>query len=319
MPYQETETSVKPKILVVGSINMDLVIKAERMPREGETLIGHDFQTIPGGKGANQAVAAARLGAETYMAGRVGADSFAEPLVSNLRREGIQVDSVLHDDRAATGAAMIIVDAAGNNSILVAPGANMQMTAADVDALDTLFGEIDCVLLQLEIPMAVVDHVLAKAAARGVTSLLDAGPAMKCPTETLRKATIVSPNETETEALTGRTVTDLDSARDAAGKLLDMGVQTVVLKLGVNGALFATAAGMEHVPSHRVDAVDTTAAGDAFTAALAIELIRGGDVAGAVRYANYAGALAVTRFGAQPSMPTEEEVRAFQTTGRASS
>ena len=297
-------------IIVAGSVNMDLVVRANRMPKEGESLIGSGFRMVPGGKGANQAVAAARLGSATHFVGRVGSDVFGTSLRENLASCGVNTDHLIEDD-GPSGIAMIIVNEAGQNSIVVALGANGEVRPDDLSKAADLFSDADFLLVQLEIPMDTVEAALDMAREAGVRSVLDAGPPRKLPLELLRKADIVSPNETETEALTGVEVTDLATAREAAKKLLDGGVETVVLKLGEQGSFVATRDLEEHVPAYRVDAVDTTAAGDAFTAALAVALADGDDLVGAVRFAGAAGAVAVTRFGAQPSMPTRDEVERF--------
>ncbi|MEW6357880.1 MAG: ribokinase [Planctomycetota bacterium] len=317
-----------PTILVVGSLNMDLVVRAERMPGPGQTLIGRGFQTVPGGKGANQAVAAARLGAKTYMIGRVGGDAFGKTLVENLKQSGVTTDFLKTDKSEPNGIAIIIVDDNGENSIVVAPGANAKVTPRDVRGARAAWNEASHVVLQLEIPLDAVECALDTAREKGVMSILDAGPAMKVPMDLLRKADVLSPNESETEALIGRKVTDLDSARDAAKRFLDEGIRTVVLKLGDEGCLVAganviasaacrgakqshDACNMTHIPAYKVKAVDTTAAGDAFTAALAVSLAEGKTLLDAARYATAVGALAVTAFGAQPSMPTREKVERF--------
>ena len=300
-----------PIAVVVGSVNMDLVVRCERLPREGETVFGRDFRVIPGGKGANQAVAAARLGAEAYMAGRVGDDEFGERLLANLRKEGINVDHLQVDKAAPTGVALIDIVASGNNSIVVAPGANMASTPKDLDGLTPLLTRADVLIVQFETPIPVVGRALELARAQGVTSVLDAGPAVECPSEILSTADVVSPNETEAEALTGVPVSDVASAERAAKSLLEKGVSTAVLKLGEQGALVATAERIEHVPGYSVSAVDTTAAGDAFTAALAVRLAERDSLLDAARYANAAGACACTKVGAQPAMPTSAEVAAL--------
>lgn len=297
-------------IIVAGSVNMDLVVRASRMPKEGESLIGSGFTMVPGGKGANQAVAAARLGSTTHFVGRVGSDVFGTSLRENLASCGVNTDHLIEDD-GPSGIAMIIVNDAGQNSIVVALGANGEVRPDDLSQAADLFGAADFLLVQLEIPLETVEAALDMARAAGVRSVLDAGPPRKLPLELMRKADIVSPNETETAALTGVEVVDLATAREAAKKLLDDGVETVVLKLGEQGAFVATRDLDEHVPAYRVDAVDTTAAGDAFTAALAVALADGDDLVDALRFANAAGAVAVTRFGAQPSMPTRDEVERF--------
>ena len=300
-----------PIAVVVGSVNMDLVVRCQRLPREGETVFGHDFRMIPGGKGANQAVAAARLGADTHMVGRVGQDAFGEQLLANLRRENIDVAHFRVDKAAPTGVALIDIVASGNNSIVVAPGANMAIALEDMEGLRALLPGADVLIVQFEAPLPVVGRALELAREYGVTSVLDAGPAVECPNEILGLADVVSPNETEAEALTGVPVVDAASAERAAKGLLEKGVSSAVLKLGEQGALVATADRIEHVPGYRVSAVDTTAAGDAFTAALAVRLAEGAALLEATRYANAAGACACTKVGAQPAMPTSAEVSAL--------
>lgn len=305
------EQEVPPRIVVIGSINMDIVIHAERLPREGETVIGSDLRFFPGGKGANQAVAAARLGAETFIVGRVGKDSFGEPLRAGLVHDGINCDHVIADKTAASGTALIIINPQGNNSILVAPGASQNVSPADVDSVAELIRQADALLMQFEIPLETVAYAAEQAQAHGVLTIIDAGPAKKCPPNLLTKADVVSPNETEAEALVGIRITDLPSAEEAAQKLVDLGVRTVVLKLGEKGCLVAQEGYIFHCPAFKVSPVDTTAAGDAFTAALGVEMAKGEPLERAVRFANAAGALSTLKPGAQPSMPAREEVLNF--------
>lgn len=298
-------------ILVFGSLNMDLVVRAARSPRAGETLVGEGFRTIPGGKGANQAVAAARLGVPTFMAGRVGRDAFGETLLSGMARDGVNIEHARRDADAPTGVALIVVQPRGENSILLAAGANGRVDRSDVDRLEAVWGSVRLALFQLEVPLDAVAHALARARRAGVRTILDVAPAAPLPHGFLAKADIVSPNETEAEALTGVRIGHLDDASASAERLLSAGAKTVVLKLGSRGAMWATRRRTLHVPGFRVEAVDTTAAGDAFTAALGVALVRGEPMEDALRFANAAGALACTRAGAQPSLPTAAEVAAF--------
>ena len=300
-----------PRIVVIGSINMDIVIHAERLPREGETVIGSDLRFFPGGKGANQAVAAARLGAETFMVGRVGKDSFGEPLRLGLLQNGINCDHVIADENAASGTALIIINPQGNNSILVAPGASQNVSPTDVDSVAELIRQADALLMQFEISLETVAYAAEQAQAHGVLTIIDAGPAKKCPPDLLTKADVLSPNETEAEALVGIPITDLPSAEEAARKFLELGVKNLVLKLGDKGCLVAQEGYIFHCPAFRVSPVDTTAAGDAFTAALGVEMAKGEPLERAVRFANAAGALSTLKPGAQPSMPTREAVLDF--------
>lgn len=298
-------------MVVVGSANVDLVVKAERVPRPGETLVGGEFAVVPGGKGANQAVACSRLGAETHFVGRVGRDQFGAMLIETLRRAGVDTARLRPDRGAATGVAIIIVQPDGQNSIVVAPGANFRCCEQDVIQSRAVIAKAQALVVQLEVPLTAVERALEAAREAGAVSVLDAGPARRLPLRLLRKADVVSPNETEAEVLTGVRVKDMAGARAAAKKLLQMGARCVVMKLGERGALLARGTELRHFPAVKVRPVDTTAAGDAFTAALAVRLAAGAQVEEAVRVANHAGALATLTFGAQPSMPTLARLRAF--------
>lgn len=298
-----------PRILVVGSANMDLVVKAPRIPVPGETVLGGSFARVRGGKGANQAVACARLGADTYMLGRVGRDAFGDELVAGLEADGVHCDYIIRDE-APSGVAFIIVDETGENAIVVAPGANAALSPADVARVPDL-GSFDAILLQLEVPLVVVEAALGAASAAGVLSVLDAGPPTCLPAEIVRKATVLSPNETEAAAILGLPSHDDLGPEEAAARLLALGARNVVLKLGADGALAAWPGGLQRVPAFPVEPIDTTGAGDAFTAALAVSLARGEDLPTATTIACAAGALATTVFGAAPSMPTADAVAAF--------
>jgi ribokinase len=299
------------EIIVVGSLNMDLVITADRMPLPGETIPGRSFQTIPGGKGANQAVAAARLGSPVAMAGRIGDDDFGAALVENLDRQGVDASPIQVDGEAATGIALIIVDERGENSIVVAGGANLRMSPRDVDKLAGLWPQAKLLLLQFEVPMETIAHAMAMAALHGVQVILNPAPARTVSPQFLAQADYLVPNEIEAAMLTGVKVRDLASAEEAARKLQGYGVPVVIITLGEKGALAVSGEEAFHVPAWRVDAVDTTAAGDAFNGGLAAALNQGLALREAVRYATCAGTLAATRFGAQTSLPTAGEVQAF--------
>ena len=302
-------------ITVVGSLNMDLVARAPRIPQPGETIIGSDFHTVPGGKGANQAVAAARLGAQVSMVGRVGRDAFAESLLNNLAAAGVDHTFVVHDPQAATGVALIAVDDAGQNSIIVASGANVRLSPADVDGAEAAIAGADALLLQLESPLETVTRAAEVARAHGVTVILNPAPARPLPAALLSLVDVLIPNESETALLTGLPVGDPAEAEAAAAALRELGVGTVILTLGERGALLAREDGAEYFPAFEVTPVDTTAAGDAFVGGFAVALAEGRSLAEAVQWGNGAGALATTRLGAQPSLPTRQELEGLLTTG----
>ncbi len=295
-------------IVVIGSMNTDLVIKTTRLPAPGETLHGEDLQTIPGGKGANQAAAAARLGSRVAMVGRVGADQFGPHLVDNLAHQGVNTGHIRVDPGTCTGVALIMVDEQGENSILLSAGANGKVSRSDVDAASAIITKARLLLLQLEIPLETVEYTLNKASKLGVKVILNPAPARSLSSEMLEKVDILVPNQTELEIMSGMPVVDDDSTREAAQLLVGKGVEIVVVTLGDRGAMIVSADEATLVPGVKVDVVDTTAAGDAFIGALATAIIRDMPMEKAVRFANCAGALAVTRFGAQPSLPSADEV-----------
>ena len=297
------------RLVVVGSANIDLVTRVPHCPKPGESLIGHAFATVTGGKGANQAVAAARLGAQVSFVGCVGDDGFGEMQRRSLTEAGADCTYLKVHSEDPTGTAVILVGDDGQNSIVVTPSANYGLRPEDVNALAPLFQDADAVLLQLEIPLDTVSAALDLARDCGTFSVLDAGPAQAFDPALVAKADLVSPNETEAEAMTGIAVASEAEARKAAHCLLEMGASHVVMKLGARGALYAGAT-EAYVPAFSIDPVDTTAAGDAFTAALAIAW-QEMELAAALRFANAAGALAATVAGAQPSMPTRAQVEAF--------
>ncbi len=299
------------KIVVVGSVNTDMVVKSERIPGPGETVTGGTFFMPAGGKGANQAVAAARLGAQVTLVAKVGDDMFGHQAIENFKKEGIVTDHIVLDSENATGVALILVDEAGENCISVAPGANFAITPADVDAAAEVIRKADVVLLQLEIPMDVVQHTAALAAEAGVPVVLDPAPAAPLPEGLLPNVSVLTPNESEAERLTGIAVSDEASARQAAAALVQAGARQVIITLGTKGALVIGPELDTLVSSYEVQAADSTAAGDAFNGGLAAALGSGDVLEDAVRQAAMVGALSVTKMGAQPSLPTAEELRQF--------
>jgi ribokinase len=298
-------------IVVVGSLNVDLVVQAQRAPGPGETISGQDFQIIPGGKGANQAAAVARLGGDVAMVGRAGSDAFGPQLLENLTRQGVDTSRVTSDPEAPTGTALIIVESSGENRIVVVAGANGRVALTDVEASEEVIGRAKALVLQFEVPLATVECAMDVAIRHSVPVILNPAPAYEVPSSFLRKAKYLILNESETKVLSGLEVTDISSCREAADRLREYGVDVVVLTLGEQGAWLATGEGAWHLPTRPVDAVDTTAAGDAFVGGFAVSLARNLSLPDAVRYANGAGTLAVTKLGAQTSLPTAQEVEAF--------
>ena len=283
------------------------MVKAPRLPAVGETVTGGVFATFPGGKGANQAVAAARLGARVVMVGRVGRDAFGRQLVDGLSREGIDVAHVRPDPDAATGVASIAVDAQGRNMIVVASGANARVRSEDIDQAAGVIGSARVLLLQLEIPLETVIYAARLGRAHGALVCLDPAPAVPLPDDLYGMVDVINPNETEARILTDLNVGSIDDAERAATALLRHGARAVVIKLGDRGSFYLSAEGRGHVPAVPVAAVDTTAAGDAFAAALGVALGEGKTLPEVVRFATQVAALKVTRMGAQ-SMPTRAEV-----------
>jgi len=296
-------------VVVFGSINMDLVARAPRLPAPGETVTGHTFFTAPGGKGANQAVASARLGARTLMVGRVGDDALGAQLRAALRAAGVD-DSAVLTTPGASGVAQIAVDERGQNTIIVVPGANGAVGAADIPRLEQSLPGARALLLQLEVPMPAVLAAAAAARRHSVTVILDPAPAPTAdlPPELYRLAAIITPNESEAAALVGFPVDDDAAAARAAALLHARSGGAVILKLGARGALLLGPDGLERLAPFPVTPVDTVAAGDAFNGALAAALSEGRPLAQAARLAMAAAALAVTRPGAQEAMPTRAEV-----------
>lgn len=294
------------KIVVVGSLNMDLVVRAPRHPQIGETIIGSDFRTYPGGKGANQAVAAARLGAMVRMIGRVGQDDFGEALVRNATENGVDTSYIQRDPDTATGVALITVDANGQNTIVVASGANARVTPQEVDNAEAAFADASVLVLQLECPLPAVARAVEVAHRYDLAVVLNPAPAQPLEAPLLAGVDYLIPNQTELALLAG-----VKRLSEAVETLQNWGVRNVIVTLGEAGALVVVNGNENHLPAHRVDVVDTTAAGDAFVGAFAVALTEGLEIQAAADWGNAAGALAVTRDGAQPSLPTRAELDQF--------
>lgn len=290
-------------VLVVGSANMDMVVACEHFPQPGETVLSQEFGMFPGGKGANQAVACARLGGDVRFLGKLGRDPFRESLVAGLQRDGVALDGLLTDDGAPTGVALITVDVRGENTIVVASGSNMRLTPDDLDAHEALFADAAVVLVQLEVPLDTVARAADLARTHGATLVLNPAPARPLPDDLLRQVDVLTPNETEVAQLADFPLDGVATAEAAAHALLGRGVRHVLVTLGGQGALLVTGDWTERFPAVPVAAVDTTAGGDAFNGALAHALAEGRPLRDAVPFANAVAGYAVTQRGAQPSMP----------------
>lgn len=297
---------MKKPIVIVGSLNMDLVVRSPRHPQPGETIIGSDFKTFPGGKGANQAVAAARLGAPVEMIGRVGSDAFGDSLLKTVGQDGVSTKYISRDP-APTGVALITVDAAGQNTIVVASGANAQVSPHDVDAASSAFENAAVLVLQLECPLNTVVYAAKKAKALHIPVILNPAPAQPLPFDLLAGVDYLIPNQTELTLLSGG-ITSLD---EAIGWQKKQNIRSLIVTLGDQGVWASDENGIHSQPAFKVTPVDTVAAGDAFVGAFAVALSEGRTLDEALRWGNAAGAIAVTRSGAQPSLPDREELEKF--------
>ena len=298
----------KGRILVVGSLNTDMIVRLDRLPGQGETMIGGRFSTAAGGKGANQAVGAARAGGRVTFVGRIGSDELGRSALANLRRDGVDVRYVVRDLDAPSGVAFIFVARGGENSIAVASGANDRLSSADVGRASPAFRQSDVLLVQLETPLAAVARAIALAFGAGARVILNPAPARPLSSRLLRCVSILTPNEHEAELLTGIKVNDESGAARAAEALLRRGVGAVIVTLGARGAFVADSSSRKLVRGFKVKAVDTTAAGDIFNGALAVALAENRELPDAVRFAQAAAAISVTRPGAQPSAPLRAEI-----------
>ncbi len=296
------------RILVIGSLNMDIVLSLHHMPQPGETIIARDKSEHPGGKGANQAFAAARLGGNIAMIGRVGSDKYGETLVSNLKNAGADTSGIIMQPDTDTGLAFIYVDEKGENSIVVASGANALLTPQDIRDMERLLNACDIVLVQLEIPYETVAYVIEEARRKGKTVMLNPAPVMKGLEGLIKMTDILTPNECELEELSGVKADSMESIESGAKALIEKGAGSVIVTLGEKGALLVDRDRARLFPAKKVKAVDTTAAGDAFSAAVCVALAEGRSIDDAIMFANNVSGIVVTRMGAQPSIPCRREV-----------
>jgi ribokinase len=295
-------------ILVIGSSNTDMVIKTDKLPVPGETILGGTFLMNPGGKGANQAVAAARLGGKVTFVTKRGNDLFGNQAVGLLMREGIDTQYIVKDSELPSGVALITVDSNGENSIVVAPGSNGNLLQDDISSEVFEPDKFEILLLQLEIPLSTVEFAAVKASESGIKVILNPAPACKLSDDLLEHIWLITPNETEAEFLTGIIITDILSAEEAADSLLERGIKNVIITLGETGAFIKSGLNSGLIPGVKVNPVDTTAAGDVFNGALAVAISEGKTLNEAVAFANKAASISVTRMGAQASAPYRNEI-----------
>ena len=300
------------KVTVVGSFMYDLVATAPRRPKTGETLIGDSFGMFLGGKGANQAIAASRAGAIVSMVGRLGNDLFGDQFLEKFSTEVINTDFVIQDTENGTGVGMPLIDASGDNSIVIIPQANMALSFENIDQAESSIADSDVLVLQCEVPMEANQRAAEIANKTDTLVILNPAPACEIPDALLSLVDIITPNESETEILTGMPTETDNQAIEAAHLLLSKGIETVILTLGSRGSFLLTKKMEKLIPAYSVEVVDTTAAGDAFCGALAASLAHGINIEKSVKIANAAGALAVTKLGAEPSLPSREEIQIIQ-------
>lgn len=299
------------KICVIGSLNIDLVVKVDNMPKKGQTLIGSDFNEVPGGKGANQAVAMARLGGAVNMIGKVGADGFGVRLMEQLKNNNVNTNYISVEE-CATGVAMITVDKNADNSIVVAPGANFKVDKEYIDKSIEAINCSDIIVLQLETPLETIKYALKKSKELGKYTILNPAPAVKLEDELIANVDLLTPNETELEILSGVEIKSDEDIEKAAKTMIEKGVKELIVTLGSKGSLYINKDGSIFKKSYKVKAVDTTAAGDSYTGALAVALAENKSIEEAMDFASRVGALTVMKEGAQSSLPTLEDVLKFE-------
>ncbi|MDG2220157.1 MAG: ribokinase [Rubripirellula sp.] len=306
-----SHSAVRPKVAVLGSINMDLVVRCDELPEPGQTIMANSSTEFCGGKGANQAVAASLAGGDVNIIGAVGNDAFAKRLMDNLRHHSIGCNHVLQRSEHPSGLAIISVDQRGQNSIMVVAGSNGTLSAGDVQSVEAIIQDADVLLVQLETPVDAILAGIKIANQAGVKVILDPAPALKSIPPDLLNIDLLCPNESEAAALTGQKVASVDDAISAAIRLQQMGSQNVAITLGDRGTLLHTCDETTLVPAFEIDAVDTTAAGDAFAGSVAVRWLQTGNLQNAVRFANAAGALTASKHGAQASMPSHNEIESL--------
>jgi ribokinase len=314
MEQSQIKFSTKP-IVVVGSANIDMSIRVARIPKRGETILGGELTCALGGKGANQAMAAARAGARVIFIARLGADNNGDLAMSALKKDKIDTSHIVRDRSLPTGVACILVDKDGENSIAVAPGSNGKLSPSNVSKAHKIINEAGVLLMQLETPLNTICKTAELAREAGLISILNPAPARKLPCELLHNISILTPNESEAEILTGIKIKSESTAVQAADVLLAMGVKALVITLGAQGALLAQGSERHLIPGFKVKALDSTAAGDVFNGALATFLTEGKSLSQSVRFANAAAALCVTRLGAEPAIPWRQEIEDFLKAG----
>lgn len=299
---------VREGILIVGSTNMDMVVLTENFPKPGETLLGKKFQTFPGGKGANQAVGVAKLGAKNYFITKMGNDEFRKKLTDNLTIKGVNINDIIIDNEESTGIAVIMVDTNGQNEIVVVPGSNMRLTPKEIELKSSLFEAAQILLTQLEIPLETIEKSVELAKKNKMAIILNPAPARKLPDKLLNMIDYLTPNETELETLTGVKIIDDNSIRQAAEQLLAKGVKNVIVTLGDKGSYLINNEKAALFRARKVKVLDTTAAGDAFNAGLAYAISQQNSLEDSIQFAHFVASISVTRMGAQSSMPTKSEV-----------
>ncbi|RMF87841.1 MAG: ribokinase [Nitrospinota bacterium] len=304
---------MRAHIVVLGSANTDLTVKADRLPRPGETVTGGEFMVSYGGKGANQALAALKVGATVHLLAKIGTDAYGNLLYEHLIRSGLPPEGLVRDPEAPAGVALIAIDREGNNQIIVAPGSNWRFSVQDLQALTLFPAGTSLLLTQLEIPLPTVEQGLRLARAQGITTILNPAPATPLPSSIYPLVDILTPNEREAGDLAGMEVTGLEEAERAAAVLQSRGCRQVIVTLGAQGALLYSGGRGEHFPAFPVQAIDTVAAGDAFNGALAAALAMHRPLSEAIRFANAAGALSTTQRGAQESLPAREAIEQLMT------